>query len=237
MRTLSLPKNTQGRDFVVGDVHGHFSNLAVALNKVKFDPEVDRLIAVGDLIDRGPQSHMVEIWLAEDWFFSVKGNHEMMLIDGVVMEADQRYAIHHANNGGEWFWNLSPYGGSSDEAYARRLRLASILNDLPVLIEVETDDGIVGIVHAEPISNNWAMDMEFVEKCPDLDNRHITKAMWSRTMLTMDYPVTVKGVHKVIVGHNVVKKPVVLGNVHFIDTGAGYGREFTLMQIQGGKNE
>lgn len=35
---LKLPKNTEGRDFVVGDIHGAYDLLDQALEEVKFDP-------------------------------------------------------------------------------------------------------------------------------------------------------------------------------------------------------
>jgi hypothetical protein len=49
---LRLPANTRGRDFVVGDIHGTFYVLEQALAAVGFDPARDRVICVGDLIDR-----------------------------------------------------------------------------------------------------------------------------------------------------------------------------------------
>ena len=49
-----LPENTQGRDFLIGDLHGYYQALMQALEEVAFDPDTDRLISVGDLIDRGP---------------------------------------------------------------------------------------------------------------------------------------------------------------------------------------
>lgn len=56
MKVLSLPENQNGRDFVVGDIHGHFAMLNELMEVVAFDRNVDRLFAVGDLIDRGPNS-------------------------------------------------------------------------------------------------------------------------------------------------------------------------------------
>ena len=52
----SFEENRQGRDFVVGDVHGEFGVLENALEQIQFDFQVDRLFCVGDLIDRGPQT-------------------------------------------------------------------------------------------------------------------------------------------------------------------------------------
>lgn len=69
---LSLSRNTQGRDFVVGDIHGEFSLLESALESISFDRERDRLICCGDLIDRGPESHRALEFLLKPWFYSMK---------------------------------------------------------------------------------------------------------------------------------------------------------------------
>lgn len=53
---LRLPENTRGRDFVVGDIHGAFDKVEAAMAKVGFDVERDRLLSVGDLVDRGAES-------------------------------------------------------------------------------------------------------------------------------------------------------------------------------------
>ena len=48
--------NENGRDLVVGDVHGCFRTLDHALSEFGFDPSRDRLFGVGDLVNRGPHS-------------------------------------------------------------------------------------------------------------------------------------------------------------------------------------
>ena len=50
-------QNTVGRDFAVGDIHGCFTELQRGLDAIGFDPSTDRLFSVGDLVDRGPESH------------------------------------------------------------------------------------------------------------------------------------------------------------------------------------
>ncbi|EQD24060.1 MAG: metallophosphoesterase [Nitrospirae bacterium] len=66
--------------YVVGDLHGQFSLLLDLLRKVLFDKKKDRLIAVGDVLDRGSRVGDLLFFLheasREGWFLSVKGNHE-----------------------------------------------------------------------------------------------------------------------------------------------------------------
>jgi serine/threonine protein phosphatase 1 len=48
--------NYDGRDFIVGDLHGCRSMLDELLEHANFDPQKDRLFSTGDLVDRGPDS-------------------------------------------------------------------------------------------------------------------------------------------------------------------------------------
>ena len=72
--------NPNGRDFVVGDIHGCWSKLTDDLKQLNFNFDTDRLFCTGDLVDRGPESHLALEWLAYPWFHSVRGNHEDMAI-------------------------------------------------------------------------------------------------------------------------------------------------------------
>lgn len=76
MRIKRFAANTAGRDFAVGDIHGHFTRLQAALDTAGFDPATDRLFSVGDLVDRGPECRDVLDWLAKPWFHPVRGNHD-----------------------------------------------------------------------------------------------------------------------------------------------------------------
>lgn len=115
-----------------------FSQLEQALDSLCFDPDHDRLISVGDLIDRGPESHRVLEFLNKSWFYAVQGNHERLLLDS---ESDADMACSWiALNGGEW-WREIPK--SEQPEYRKRIRA------LPYILEVDTDQGRVGIVHAD----------------------------------------------------------------------------------------
>lgn len=75
-----IPENTQGKDWVVGDIHGQYDILMEALDNISFDRTKDRLFSVGDLVDRGPKVFECLRLLKEPWFFAVKGNHENMFL-------------------------------------------------------------------------------------------------------------------------------------------------------------
>lgn len=69
-----------GRIIAIGDIHGCHSEFAELLQRVAPRPD-DRLILLGDLINRGPDSLSV-LDLARDYgAISVLGNHEKRLLD------------------------------------------------------------------------------------------------------------------------------------------------------------
>jgi len=71
-----IPSNPKGRDFVMGDLHGSYPALERLLNKVGFEENKDRIICVGDLVNKGPDSLGCLKLLEKPWFHSALGNHD-----------------------------------------------------------------------------------------------------------------------------------------------------------------
>lgn len=64
------------RHIFVGDVHGCIDEFNELITKLSYDPKQDRLILLGDLIDRGPDSVGVVRRAREMKLECVMGNHE-----------------------------------------------------------------------------------------------------------------------------------------------------------------
>jgi bis(5'-nucleosyl)-tetraphosphatase (symmetrical) len=64
------------RTIFVGDVHGSIDEFNELLRKLHYDPKTDRLILVGDLLDRGPDSVGVVRKAREMKLECLMGNHE-----------------------------------------------------------------------------------------------------------------------------------------------------------------
>lgn len=212
-----FPRNQLGRDFVVGDVHGHFELLQRLLDRVGFDPSADRLFAAGDLVDRGPYSPQVLDWLAKPWFASVRGNHEQLVIDVVLAGEDRDL---HFRNGGAWLYKLTP---------VTRERIARRLLQLPLVIEIELDEGQrIGIVHAEapvsPAFPDWSSGVAALAgELGDSARRNaVGLAMWARTRIEKEDATAIAGLERLYVGHTAQSAVRSLGNTHYIDTGSGY---------------
>lgn len=207
----TFERNTVGRDLAVGDIHGMFRKLQAELENIGFDPERDRLFSVGDLVDRGPDSELCLEWIAKPWFQAVQGNHEDMAIRWPNGNMD---AGNYTANGGGWNVAQPP---------EVQRQFSDALGALPIAIQVETEGGLVGIVHADcPFPNwpdfVWALTHETVTK--SMRDRVIDAAMWSRERITSEDQSGVDDVRAVIVGHTPLKRPSILGNVYHIDTGA-----------------
>lgn len=219
-------RNTAGRDMVVGDIHGHFTKLQRALDAVGFDPSAgDRLFSVGDLVDRGPESSLVIDWLAKPWFHPVIGNHEDMAIrwglPGCRMDREL-----YARNGGAWNISHIP---------AERLAISDALSALPLAIEVETEHGLVGIVHAEPTEDwNELRGLLQDETIPRSRLKALRQCLlWDRSRVEDGHQSVIKGLRAAVVGHTPVKRPSWLGSVLYIDTGAWASgeKDFALIDL------
>ena len=214
----SLARNLKGRDFAVGDIHGHTSRLFSRLHEIGFNPTSDRLFSVGDLVDRGPKSLEASELVDLPWFFAVRGNHDDFAIRH-VRHGDVPESMYRMN-GGDWFLDAPK---DVREAVVRRLET------LPFAIQLTTAAGNVGIVHADVPWRSWTglEDRLRQESCREF-------AMWSRLRFTMRNISVVSAIDHVVVGHNRHPEPLVLGNVHHIDTGGwcDYGEgKFCLLNL------
>lgn len=204
---LRLPVNEHGRDLIVGDIHFKTTDLHKALKAIGFDSRVDRVIGVGDLIDRGPGVLDGLKLLGESWFHTILGNHEWMLIEAYRANPNARYSAHGAG----WWSTIA------DES---KEMIVTKLESLPTVIEVESPRGLVGVVHADvPAGMNWE---DFVD---NLDNPQIAEvALWGRERIIKHYREGVEGVWRVCTGHTWIPTPLRLGNVLALDcTGGGDG--------------
>lgn len=211
---LRLPINLRGRDFAIGDVHGCVHLVERALERVKFDPAIDRLFPVGDLIDRGPYSARSADFLRNSFVHCVPGNHERMLIDAYAgEEVDVESMVYNIQRNGMGWW--------LDVADSVRQDILDLIRPLPLVIEVDTARGRVGFVHAEvPIGMDWAT---FTEKIQTGDKHTCEQAVWGRTRIERRNASGVLGIDRVFVGHSITDQPAQLGNVFYLDTGAFVG--------------
>lgn len=226
--------------FFVGDIHGQFDLFMTSLRAAGFNQDKgDVVISVGDMIDRGPDSIKMLQLLETSWFHAVMGNHERMLLDGLNLQSDTCLADRwnwQKMNGGDWYTQ-------SEELQSEVLRLIPTISALPLAIEVNTDQGRIGVIHANVPNNQWPSASVLLE--PNI-KKHV---MWSREKGQLarviverymntsaplkdphileaieDFP-NVAGIDWVVLGHTIMPnlQPVQLANTLFLDVGAAHG--------------
>jgi serine/threonine protein phosphatase 1 len=191
-----LPMNQQGRDFVVGDIHGCFRALDQALTHIGFNPSLDRLISVGDLIDRGPESSQVADYLQKPWFYAVLGNHEQALLSQKEGEYES------------WFLPL--------DAQLKTVIREQLAN-IPIIIELNNEQHRFGVIHAQApnSANSWEQTKAMLN-----DEEGKYEMIWQRSRCRERQGCTgrVEGIDWIISGHTPVELAKIVGNHLFIDT-------------------
>ena len=71
------------KSFIVGDVHGCFDELMLLLKEAGYNSSRHRLILLGDLINKGPDSFKVLSWVREQQVDALIGNHELNFIRAI----------------------------------------------------------------------------------------------------------------------------------------------------------
>lgn len=232
----ALPVNRRGTDYFVGDIHGAFDKLQTALEKLGFRSDRDRLISVGDLVDRGNHSHLSEMWLSMPYFHAVRGNHENLYLKWRALGDEDRGAQIlfedevYFPNGGSWVENIS------EEEHCH---IEQALKSTPYIITVPAATGeTVAVVHAQlPDGSSWPQIIN-----NEFDNNMIEELTWSRNRM-MNHrndrrakPVNdgnkIPGLAAVVCGHYVTNMPTWVGQFYFIET-AGWsdGRSFIIPSL------
>ena len=93
---------------------------------------------------------------------------------------------------------------------------------MPLVIEIESTQGLLGVIHADLFGSYW--NEAISELGPEF-------AMWSRNRIKQMNQSKINGIEKVFFGHTPVNQPLVLGNCHYIDTGCVFGRSLTCYDV------
>lgn len=199
--------------WVVGDIHGCFTLLKQKLREGRFDPWQDLLVSVGDVIDRGPDCLLCLRLLDERWVRAVRGNHEQMAMDALGAAQGALWAM----NGGDWYYALP------ENQQQRAAMAVENCHQLPWIIELHCQTGKHVIAHADYPHDHYEW-----QKQVDLH-----QVLWSRARLSLGRGGKgISGADHFWFGHTPQRQRVDIGNVHYIDTGAVFGGDLTLVKLQ-----
>lgn len=233
-----LPANEHGRDIVIGDLHGQRHALMRLLDRIHFDPACDRVLATGDLCDRGPDSFGCIALLREPWMRSVSGNHEKNLLDVIdelipMIRQGTPFSVLKSvllavgrDMGGDW---LAEWVAGPQFEMERLNETAALLRDLPHVLAIGEGEGRFNVVHAELARAGLISDQKLDAAHGAGDPKLMETVMWSRDL----YRQFVQGksfghvgdLSTTYCGHQVVPQVVRYAQHVFIDTGCGYDRQ------------
>jgi serine/threonine protein phosphatase 1 len=202
-RWLRRPASEPPATYVIGDIHGCLKPLEQLVKKIA-PRATDRLIFVGDYIDRGPESRQVVDFLLRLPYRAVflLGNHEYMLMQYLDGEGEEVYMM----NGGDA--TLQSYGGR-DRIPASHLAFFRSLKTFH-------EEAEFIVVHAG-IRPQIAMERQRLE---DL--------IWIRQEF-IDFVGTYPKM--VVFGHTPVRKVLIQKDRIGIDTGCFFGGKLTCLKL------
>lgn len=212
-------ENKEGNDYCVGDLHGNYTALYALLDQIGFNKEKDRLFCLGDLTDRGLDSNKVLELLKNKWLFTIRGNHEDILIGHGLKSYEECYPENINKNGNQWFFS---------ESLEHRQAIINRLNELPYAIQV----GKIGLVHAYPLPD-WKDTLKAIK---NKNKIKIGNIIWSRTASKAvqkgEKIEAIKNIDVVLVGHHIFENPERHANVIFLDTGYFSGGSLTAVNLK-----
>ncbi|HBO38922.1 MAG TPA: serine/threonine-protein phosphatase [Pasteurellaceae bacterium] len=201
--------------YVVGDLHGCYDLLMQELASKQFNFEQDLLISVGDLIDRGPKSLECLRLIRQPWFEAVKGNHECMAIDGMIGDDEYIRELWFLN-AGDWFLSLS------EDMREDTLNLIKLSAELPFVIELNDNNFKTVIAHADYPYNEYKFGLPLEQQ----------QVVWERSRVEEGDKSVIKGADIFIFGHTPMKEVTQMGNRLYIDTGAVFNGNLSILKLK-----
>lgn len=202
------------RTLIIGDVHGCFDELLAVLARAHRTP-ADRVVLVGDLSAKGPDSLGVIRWARTSGADAVLGNHDAHVLRAV--HGDARVgALHRAIAE-----KLDPDDIAWLEARPLWLRLEGVA-DRPYLV---VHGGLVPGIPLEQQSRDHLLNLRSITAQGEPSNR-IEGAPWASIW---------RGPEHVVFGHDAVRGLQLHPFATGLDTGCVYGRELTALVLPAGE--
>ena len=202
--------------FAIGDIHGCLAKLQTLIKKIDADPQNDKLVFIGDYIDRGDYSkevvdYVIRLKSRYKQVVCLLGNHEQMFLRYLEGIDESMYLI----NGGRT--TLHSYGiARSDGPERRRAKIPlEHLRFFESLLPYH-EDGKYLFIHAG------------LRPGVSLSHQTINDFVWIRREFIdsrEDFGKTV------VFGHTPGEYPLIMFNKIGIDTGAVYGGQLTCVEL------
>lgn len=201
------------RTFVIGDIHGCLHLLEALLARIPWNPQEDRLVFLGDYIDRGPDSKgvidlILKLRRASPGVRCLLGNHEDLFREYLSRK------------------NLIPFILNGGDA-----TLTSYRRAFPTEGEIHVPEDHRAFFHSlEPwieLEDYYLVHAGLRPGIP-IEKQKIEDLLWIREpFLYSDYDFG----KRVIFGHTPLQEPLVTKTKIGLDTGAVYGNRLTCLEL------
>lgn len=201
------------RVFIIGDVHGCLVMLQSMLEKINWRPERDRLVFIGDYIDRGGDSKgvidlIIDLCRSTGRVHCLMGNHEGIFLDYL--------------NGGD----ISPFLLNGGESTLNSYRKGRVL-DSETQIPEDHICFLKSLDHYIELKDYYVVHAGF-RPGVRIEDQILQDLIWIRDpFIFSDYDFG----KRVIFGHTPFSEPLVMDNKIGLDTGAVYGNKLTCLEL------
>eukprot|EP01127_Copromyxa_protea_P021553 TRINITY_DN7449_c0_g1_i1.p1 TRINITY_DN7449_c0_g1~~TRINITY_DN7449_c0_g1_i1.p1 ORF type:complete len:252 (+),score=49.91 TRINITY_DN7449_c0_g1_i1:56-811(+) len=205
------PIGEGGRVIIVGDVHGCLDELQELLKECNFQKEKDKVIVVGDLVNKGPKSIEVVKYVMSEGLLSIKGNHDDWVLPGFYGQ--------RPNDPEAWYNDLTP-------------EEAKFLLELPFTISIPQFNVIVvhaGLVPGIPLKDQHHGTMYRLRNLVKKVDQEGTVTYEAHERIAEGEPWASfwPGPEHVIFGHDAMRKLQTYEHATGLDTGCVYGFALT----------
>jgi diadenosine tetraphosphatase ApaH/serine/threonine PP2A family protein phosphatase len=199
--------------FIVGDIHGCLDMLKRLMDQIEWRPDIDRLVFLGDYIDRGDDpkgvvDFILELLKSSTLIECLIGNHEAMFLDYLARRDRGLFLI----NGG--WTTVASYHMDGDIRDNDLLspEHRAFYGSLKMVVELEDHY----IVHA-----GFRPGVE-------IGKQSRTDMLWIRDpFIHSDFDFG----KRVIFGHTPFQEPLVMKNKIGLDTGAVFDNRLTCLEL------
>lgn len=211
----------KARKFVIGDIHSHYDEMTELFEFVQFNFDVDILISLGDLVDRGPKPlEVIETLMQIENFIHILGNHDDWCYQYLK---DNSQPIEWISQGGETTYNAYENNQEVKDSHLEFFKKAK-------LYHIDEDARLFvhgGYNHRIPFN---------------LQNENKELLIWDRslvlTAMELDqYRVEFNEFTEIFIGHTPTQfikesTPKRLSNLWMLDTGVYISGKLTIMNIE-----
>lgn len=216
--------NTEEKIYFLGDIHGRYDNLIKVL-KEKNVQEIDCLVFLGDLINKGHQNiEVLDFIMNRENNIIILGNHDKVFID---------YFLHKQLYLKDFIFGVGGLWSLDENKKEEMIKYAKYLNEKSYyFIEFMFKNKHLGCCHASVPKEDW----NFMKSNFERIHNHI---IWDFDRFNdckkNKASKPIKNIDGVLFGHVPVSEITKFDNSLYIDTGSykvkGYNKDITCLEI------